>query len=103
MRKYLTSQLQIQSISLVSYYSTATVEIAHSDYPNGLFSVSLAGSIHSLVIQENYTDLIIGTVYRDCGTICTPTSSSSQDLANPDILGPEGVIYRSIPVLLNMS
>ena len=51
----------------------STVEIARSDYPNGLFSVSLAGNIHSLVIQENYTDLIIGTIYRDYGSIGTLT------------------------------
>ncbi|KAI6651565.1 hypothetical protein LOD99_5173 [Oopsacas minuta] len=49
----------------------ASIEIARSDYPNGLFRVSLAGDIHSLVIKENYTDLIIGTIYRDHGTFGT--------------------------------
>ena len=49
----------------------ARVEIARSDFPNGLFRVSLAGGITSLVIQENYTDLIIGAIYREHGTLGT--------------------------------
>ena len=63
----------INPMNIPSFGTTvqSTVEIARPDYPNGLFSVSLAGNIHSLVIQENYTDLIIGTIYRDYGTIGT--------------------------------